>query len=31
LSRPYDDQPAFAQYTQPPQEHERVLHTFCGT
>jgi uncharacterized protein YdiU (UPF0061 family) len=31
LSRPYDDQPAFAQYADPPQPHERVQQTFCGT
>jgi serine/tyrosine/threonine adenylyltransferase len=31
LSKPFDDQPQFAQYMQPPQEHERVLQTFCGT
>ncbi|KQT82105.1 hypothetical protein ASG51_20180 [Methylobacterium sp. Leaf465] len=31
LARPYDDQPAFAAYAAPPQPHERVLQTFCGT
>jgi serine/tyrosine/threonine adenylyltransferase len=31
LARPFDDQPEFAQFMQPPQEHERVLQTFCGT
>lgn len=31
LSQPYEDQPAFAHYMQPPQAHERVLQTFCGT
>ncbi len=31
LSRPYDDQPAFAGYANPPQPDERVLKTFCGT
>ena len=31
LSRPFDDQPALHQYTEPPREHERVLQTFCGT
>ncbi len=31
LSTPFDDQPAFAQYAEPPQEHERVRQTFCGT
>jgi uncharacterized protein YdiU (UPF0061 family) len=31
LAKPYDDQPAFAAYADPPQAHERVLRTFCGT
>jgi uncharacterized protein YdiU (UPF0061 family) len=31
LSRPYDDQPGFVQYEDPPLEEERVLATFCGT
>jgi uncharacterized protein YdiU (UPF0061 family) len=31
LSKPYEDQPAFADYTEPPQPHQRVLQTFCGT
>jgi uncharacterized protein YdiU (UPF0061 family) len=31
LARPYDDQPEFARYADPPLEHERVLATFCGT
>ncbi|XUM21411.1 protein adenylyltransferase SelO [Bradyrhizobium oligotrophicum S58] len=31
LSRPYEDQPAFAAYAEPPQPEERVLQTFCGT
>ncbi len=31
LSRPYDPQPEFARYAEPPLEHERVLATFCGT
>ncbi|WP_142850737.1 YdiU family protein [Telmatospirillum sp. J64-1] len=31
LSKPYDDQPDFAHYAEPPQPHERVLQTFCGT
>ncbi len=31
LSQPFDDQPAFAQYADPPAAHERVLRTFCGT
>jgi uncharacterized protein YdiU (UPF0061 family) len=31
LSHPFDDQPEFARYAEPPQDHERVLQTFCGT
>jgi serine/tyrosine/threonine adenylyltransferase len=31
LSRPYEDQPEHEEYAEPPQEHERVLRTFCGT
>ena len=31
LSRPYEDQPAFAEYANPPQTTERVFRTFCGT
>ncbi len=31
LSRPYQDQPAFAGYTEPPEPHQRVFETFCGT
>jgi uncharacterized protein YdiU (UPF0061 family) len=31
LSQPFDDQPGFARYAEPPQDHERVLQTFCGT
>jgi uncharacterized protein YdiU (UPF0061 family) len=31
LSRPYDDQEAFASYANPPRAEERVLQTFCGT
>ncbi len=31
LARPYDDQPAFADYAKPPQLDEEVLQTFCGT
>jgi uncharacterized protein YdiU (UPF0061 family) len=31
LSKPYEDQPAFAKYAEPPEPHERVLQTFCGT
>jgi serine/tyrosine/threonine adenylyltransferase len=31
LSNPFVDQPDFAKYADPPQPHERVLRTFCGT
>lgn len=31
LSKPFEDQPEFAPYAKPPQEHERVHQTFCGT
>jgi uncharacterized protein YdiU (UPF0061 family) len=31
LSRPYQDQPDFAGYADPPEPHQRVLQTFCGT
>lgn len=31
LSRPFDDQPGYVRYAEPPQSHERVLATFCGT
>lgn len=31
LARPFDEQPEFAHYMAPPQPHERVLQTFCGT
>lgn len=31
LSKPFDDQPAFTRYAQPPAKSERVLQTFCGT
>ncbi|MDQ6625449.1 MAG: hypothetical protein M3Y69_04810, partial [Verrucomicrobiota bacterium] len=31
LSKPFEDQPAFVEYTQPPAHDERVLQTFCGT
>lgn len=31
LSTPFEDQPAFAAYATPPQEHERVHRTYCGT
>jgi uncharacterized protein YdiU (UPF0061 family) len=31
LAKPYEDQPAFAKYRDPPQPHEHVQQTFCGT
>lgn len=31
LARPYEDQPQFADYAEPPQPGQRVLQTFCGT
>jgi uncharacterized protein YdiU (UPF0061 family) len=31
LSRPYEAQPSFAEYADPPQPSERVFRTFCGT
>ena len=31
LSKPYEDQPSFAHYAEPPEPHERVHQTFCGT
>ena len=31
LSNPYEDQPAFVDYASPPEPHERVQQTFCGT
>jgi len=31
LSKPYEDQPAYADYADPPAPHERVCQTFCGT
>jgi len=31
LSRPFEDQPEFSDYANPPAEEERVLRTFCGT
>ena len=31
LSRPYEDQPAFAAYAEPPGPEQRVYRTFCGT
>jgi uncharacterized protein YdiU (UPF0061 family) len=31
LAKPFEDQPAFAAYMQPPEPDQRVLQTFCGT
>jgi uncharacterized protein YdiU (UPF0061 family) len=31
LSNPYEDQPRFAHLAEPPEPHERVQKTFCGT
>jgi len=31
LAKPYDSQPAFARYMEPPAADQRVLQTFCGT
>ncbi len=31
LSTPYQEQPTFSHYADPPQEDQRVLETFCGT
>ncbi len=31
LSKPYEDQPAYSAYTEPPLPEQRVLQTFCGT
>jgi uncharacterized protein YdiU (UPF0061 family) len=31
LSKPYQDQPQFAAYGEPPEPDQRVLQTFCGT
>jgi uncharacterized protein YdiU (UPF0061 family) len=31
LALPYDDQPAFARYTEPPRPDQVVRETFCGT
>ncbi|ABD07200.1 Protein of unknown function UPF0061 [Rhodopseudomonas palustris HaA2] len=31
LSNPFREQAKFARYAEPPQLHERVLETFCGT
>jgi serine/tyrosine/threonine adenylyltransferase len=31
LAKPFQDQPQFADYADPPQPHEQVRQTFCGT
>lgn len=31
LANPYEDQPGFVDYRQPPAPAERVIRTFCGT
>jgi serine/tyrosine/threonine adenylyltransferase len=31
LAQPYEDQPDFAEYADPPEPEQRVLQTFCGT
>ncbi|HEX8363632.1 MAG TPA: YdiU family protein [Longimicrobium sp.] len=31
LAKPYETQPGFELYAQPPEAHERVRATFCGT
>jgi uncharacterized protein YdiU (UPF0061 family) len=31
LSHPYADQPGFEKYARPPEPHEEVQQTFCGT
>jgi uncharacterized protein YdiU (UPF0061 family) len=31
VTKPYEDQPSLAHYADPPEPHERVLQTFCGT
>jgi uncharacterized protein YdiU (UPF0061 family) len=31
LSKPFEDQPEFAAYMEPPEPDQRVLQTFCGT
>ena len=31
LSKPYEDQPTFSAYADPPLPEQRVLQTFCGT
>ena len=31
LARPYEDQPAFERYAEPPRPDQIVRQTFCGT
>ena len=31
LAKPFDEQPDMARYAAPPEAHEQVLRTFCGT
>ena len=31
LAKPFEDQPEFAAYADPPQPEQRVMQTFCGT
>jgi uncharacterized protein YdiU (UPF0061 family) len=31
LSAPFDDQPRFARYAEPPRPEQVVRRTFCGT
>jgi uncharacterized protein YdiU (UPF0061 family) len=31
LAKPFEDQPAYAAYAEPPAESQRVTQTFCGT
>ena len=31
LSKPFEDQPQYAAYAEPPLPEQRVLQTFCGT
>ncbi len=31
LSKPFEDQPSFAAYAEPPEADQRVTRTFCGT
>jgi len=31
VTRPYEEQPGAAKFAQPPEVHERVRQTFCGT